>query len=50
VDLIVWVMEKVKQSRTGSKTYTDWMVSWSEGGRTRNVNLGELQENGCCRI
>ncbi|MEI6104447.1 MAG: hypothetical protein WCP70_10925 [Methanothrix sp.] len=33
-------MEKVKQSRKGSKTYTYWMASWREGGKTRNVHLG----------
>ena len=39
-DLIVWEMEKVKQSRKGSKTYSYWMASWREGGKTRNVYLG----------
>jgi hypothetical protein len=39
-DLTVWQMEKVKQSRKGSKTYTYWMASWREGGKTRNVHLG----------
>jgi hypothetical protein len=33
-------MKKVKQSRKGSKTYTYWMASWREGGKTRNVRLG----------
>ena len=33
-------MEKVKQSRKGSKTYTYWMACWREGDRTRNVHLG----------
>jgi len=33
-------MKKVKQSRKGSKTYTCWMASWREGGKTRNVRLG----------
>ena len=39
-DLNVWQMEKVKQSRKGSKTYTYWMASWREDGKTRNVHLG----------
>jgi hypothetical protein len=29
----MWVMEKVKQSRKGSKTYTYWMASWRESSR-----------------
>ncbi|TFH51812.1 MAG: DUF4102 domain-containing protein [Methanothrix sp.] len=43
-DLTVWEMKKVKQSRKGSKTYTYWMASWREGGRTRNVHLGSARE------
>ena len=39
-DLTVWEMKKVKQSRKGSKTYTYWMASWREDGKTRNVHLG----------
>ena len=39
-DLTVWEMKKVKQSRKGSRTYTYWMASWREGGKTRNVHLG----------
>ncbi len=39
-DLTVWQMEKIKQSRKGCKTYTYWMASWREGGKTRNVHLG----------
>ncbi|MDD4162889.1 MAG: hypothetical protein PHW87_10485 [Methanothrix sp.] len=37
--LTVWTMEKVKQSRKGSRTYGYWMASWREAGRTRNVHL-----------
>jgi hypothetical protein len=37
-------MEKVKQSRKGSKTYSYWMASWREGGRTRNVHLGSARK------
>ena len=43
-DLTVWQMEKVKQSRKGSKTYTYWMASWREGGKTRNVHLGSSRK------
>ena len=32
-DLIVWEIEKVKQSRKGCKTYTYWMASWREAKR-----------------
>ena len=39
-DLTGWQMEKVKQSRKGSKTYTNWMASWREDGKTHNVHLG----------
>ena len=43
-DLTVWQMEKVKQSRKGSRTYTYWMASWREGGKTRNVHLGSARK------
>jgi hypothetical protein len=43
-DLTVWEMEKVKQSRKGPKTYTYWMASWREGGKTRNVHLGSARK------
>jgi predicted acyl esterase len=43
-DLTVWQMEKVKQSRKGCKTYTYWMASWREGGKTRNVHLGSARK------
>ena len=43
-DLNVWQMEKVKQSRKGSKTYTYWMASWREGGKTHNVHLGSSRK------
>jgi hypothetical protein len=43
-DLTVWTMEKVKQSRKGSKTYTYWMATWREGDRTRNVHLGSASK------
>ena len=43
-DLTVWQMEKVKQSRKGSKTYSYWMASWREDGKTRNVHLGSARK------
>ena len=43
-DLTVWEMEKVKESRKGSKTYTYWMASWREGDKTRNVHLGSTRK------
>jgi hypothetical protein len=43
-DLTVWQMEKVKQSRKGSKTCSNWMASWREGGKTRNVHLGSCKK------
>jgi hypothetical protein len=43
-DLTVWQMEKVKQSRNGCKTYTYWMASWREDGKTCNVHLGSSRK------
>ena len=43
-DLTVWQMEKVKQCRKGSRTYSYWMASWREGGKTRNVHLGSAKK------
>jgi hypothetical protein len=43
-DLDVWEMEKVKESKKGSKTYTYWMASWREGDKTRNVHLGSTRK------
>jgi hypothetical protein len=43
-DLTVWVMEKVKQTRKGSTTYTYWMASWREGNKTRNMHLGSSRK------
>ena len=37
-------MVKVKESRKGSKTYSYWMASWREGGKTRNVHLGSARK------
>ena len=43
-DLTVWEMKKVKQSHKSSKTYTYWMASWREDGKTRNVHLGSARK------
>ena len=43
-DLHLWEMKQVKQNRKGSKTYTYWMASWREGGKTRNVHLGSARK------
>jgi hypothetical protein len=43
-DLTVWEMEKVTESKKGSKTYTYWMASWREGDKTRNVHLGSTRK------
>jgi hypothetical protein len=37
-------MKKVKQSRKGCKTYSYWMASWREDGKTRNVHLGSARK------
>jgi hypothetical protein len=43
-DLTVWEMEKVRQTRKGSMSYSYWMSSWREGGKTRNVHLGSCKK------
>jgi hypothetical protein len=43
-DLTLWQMKKVKRTRQGSRTYTYWMASWREGGKTRNVHLGSSRK------
>jgi len=43
-DLHVWEMKKVKESKKGSKTYTYWMATWREDGKTRNVHLGSARK------
>jgi len=39
-DLSVWVMEKVKPTKKGNRSYHYWMATWREGGKVRNVHLG----------
>jgi hypothetical protein len=43
-DLTVRVMEKVKTTKKGSKSYTYWMASWREGGKVHNVHLGSTRK------
>ncbi len=37
-------MDKLKQTRKGSKTYIYWMATWREGDKTRNVHLGSSRK------
>ncbi len=39
-DVNVWVMEKVKTTKKGSRSYGYWMASWREGSKVRNAHLG----------
>lgn len=39
-DLNVWIMEKTKTTKKGSRSYRYWMANWREGGKVRNVHLG----------
>jgi len=39
-DLSVWVMEKTKTTKEGSRSYSYWMASWREDDRVRNVHIG----------
>jgi hypothetical protein len=43
-DLNVLEMEKVEESKKGSKTYTYWMASRREGDNTRDVHLGSIRK------
>ena len=39
-DLSVWVMEKVKPTKKGNRSYHYWMATWRENRKVRNVHLG----------
>ena len=39
-DTNVWVMEKVKTTKKGIRSYRYWMANWREGEKVRNVHLG----------
>ncbi len=43
-DLHVWVMEKTKTTKKGSRKYAYWMATWREGAKTRNVHLGSCRK------
>ena len=43
-DLSIWEQRKVKDSKTGQKTYSYFMASWRERRKTRNVYLGSSQK------
>jgi len=43
-DLHLWKMEKIKDSRKGTKKYEYWMASWREGSKVRNVHLGSCKK------
>ena len=35
--------------KEGTKTYTYWMATWREGGKTRNVHWGSAKKAGSPR-
>ena len=39
-DLSVWVMEKVKPTKKGNRSYHYWMATLRVGGKVQNVHLG----------
>jgi hypothetical protein len=43
-DLSLWQMEKIKDTKKGSRKYTYWMATWREDGKTRNVHLGSCEK------
>jgi hypothetical protein len=43
-DLHVWEQKRVKDTKTGAKTYTYWVASWREGSKVKNVYLGSSQK------
>jgi len=43
-DLHLWRMEKIRDSRKGTKKYEYWMASWREGSKVRNVHLGSCKK------
>jgi hypothetical protein len=43
-DLRVWIMEKTKTTKKGSRSYRYWMANWREGGKVRNVHLGSCDK------
>ena len=43
-DLNVWITEKTKTTKNGSRSYRYWMTNWREGGKVRNVHLGSCSK------
>ena len=43
-DLQVWEQRKVRDTKTGAKTYTYFMASWRDGEKVRNVYLGSCRK------
>jgi hypothetical protein len=43
-DLNVWIMEKTKTTKKGSRSYSYWMANWREGDKVRNVHLGSCDK------
>jgi hypothetical protein len=37
-------MEKKKTTKKGFRKYTYWMATWREGGKVRNVHLGNCEK------
>jgi hypothetical protein len=43
-DILVWEIEKIKESKKGSTKYTYWIGLLAGGCKVRNVLLGSLKE------
>ena len=43
-DLHLWRMEKIRDTRKGTKKHEYWMASWREGSKVRNVHLGSCKK------
>ena len=43
-DLTVYQINKDKETKKGTRTYTYWMASWREGNNVRNVHLGSSRK------
>lgn len=45
-DVHPWVMEKIKDTKNGPKTYRYWMTSWRQDGKIHHVHLGSFEKIG----
>ena len=43
-DLTIYQINKEKETKKGTKTYTYWMASWRKGNKVRNVHLGSSRK------